>query len=83
MLNPDWVSAEAFFFRPLSFLLLAIRTKEFYTTENILKSFNHAKETTGRLHLLGLVRQTLLPSPTQITQLLIMPTFLALSPFPL
>lgn len=34
----------------------AIKTREFHKTENIVKSFQHAKETSGRLHLLGLVR---------------------------
>lgn len=58
-----WVSAKAFFLFFFPFLALAIRTKEFYKTENILKSFNHAKETTGRLHLLGLVRSISHASP--------------------
>ncbi|KAL7417037.1 phosphoglycerate mutase [Mrakia frigida] len=33
----------------------SIKTGEFYETANIVKSFKHAKETNGRLHLLGLV----------------------------
>ncbi|CDZ97485.1 phosphoglycerate mutase [Phaffia rhodozyma] len=33
----------------------SIKTKEFHQTSNILESFNHAKKTNGRLHLLGLV----------------------------
>ncbi|TFY76205.1 hypothetical protein EWM64_g7807, partial [Hericium alpestre] len=34
---------------------VAIKKRQFYKNENILKSFNHAKEGNGRLHLLGLI----------------------------
>ena len=35
---------------------VAIKKRQFHKNENILASFKHAKETNGRLHLLGLVR---------------------------
>ena len=35
---------------------VSIKKRQFHKTQNILKSFKHAKEGNGRLHLLGLVR---------------------------
>ena len=35
---------------------VAIKKRQFHKNETILESFNHAKETNGRLHLVGLVR---------------------------
>ena len=35
---------------------VAIKKRQFHKNETILASFKHAKETNGRLHLLGLVR---------------------------
>ena len=37
----------------------SIKKRTFHKTENILKSFNHAKDTNGRLHLIGLVRRVM------------------------
>jgi 2,3-bisphosphoglycerate-independent phosphoglycerate mutase len=35
---------------------VAIKKRQFHKTDVILESFKHAKDTNGRLHLLGLVR---------------------------
>ena len=35
---------------------VAIKKRQFHKNETILESFKHAKETNGRLHLVGLVR---------------------------
>jgi bisphosphoglycerate-independent phosphoglycerate mutase (AlkP superfamily) len=37
---------------------VAIKKRQFHKNETILKSFQRAKDTNGRLHLLGLVRST-------------------------
>lgn len=39
---------------------MSIKKRQFHKNETIVASFKHAKETNGRLHLLGLVRS--LPS---------------------
>ena len=39
---------------------VAIKKRQFHKNEAILASCKHAKETNGRLHLMGLVR----PSPS-------------------
>jgi len=33
----------------------SIKKREFHKNENIVASFKHAKDTTGRIHLIGLV----------------------------
>lgn len=35
---------------------MSIKKRQFHKNETIVASFKHAKETNGRLHLLGLVR---------------------------
>ena len=35
---------------------VSIKKREFHKNDVILESFKHAKDTTGRLHLIGLVR---------------------------
>ncbi len=39
---------------------VSIKKREFHKNKAILESFNKAKEGTGRLHLLGLVRRVVL-----------------------
>ena len=44
---------------------LAIRKDEFKDTPNIVAAMKHAKENSGRLHLMGLVSHTQAPSSEQ------------------
>ena len=43
---------------------VAIKKRRFHKNETILESFKHAKETNGRLHLVGLVRTASITSRT-------------------
>ena len=43
---------------------VSIKKKQFHKTDTIVDAFKHAKETNGRVHLLGLVRRNVSLTPS-------------------